>query len=215
LGTGSISIASTAYTLTLQPGEYYVYTNKDVKGVVLAVNWLSFTAQKNGAHSALLSWTTANENNNDHFEIERSSDGISFTKIGSIHAVVYATSKTYSFTDNLLLSGTNYYRIKQVDKDGNYQYSSIQKVSMADVVKRWNLYPNPAKNNTTLFALNNYNKAEISASDLNGKIVYHSIQNNIVAGQQITIPAQQLSKGVYIIRIVTDENVDMQKLIVE
>ena len=121
----------------------------------------------------------------------------------------------YAFTDNLPLNGINYYRIKQVDKDGTYQYSSVQKVSMADVVKHWNLYPNPAKNNTTLFALNSYDKAEITVSDLNGKIVYRTTLNNIVANQQISIPVQQLSKGIYVIKIATNQNIDTQKLVVE
>jgi hypothetical protein len=215
LGTGTLTIASTAYPVTLQPGEYYVYTNQDVKGEVLAVNWLSFSVQKQGAYAVLLNWSTQNEVNNDRFEIERSSDGISFTKTGSVKAMQTNGTKQYSFTDNLPLNGTNYYRIKQVDKDGSYQYSSIQKIDLAAIAKRWSLFPNPAKNNTTLFALNNYNKATIAVHDLNGKIVYQSTINKIVAGQQLTIPLQRLTKGVYVVKIITDDDVDTQKLVVQ
>lgn len=81
--------------------------------------------------------------------------------------------------------------------------------------KSWNIYPNPAKNSATLFALNNYSKAEIVVSDLNGKIVYRSAYNNIIAEQQFVIPVQQLNKGVYAIKIITDKNTDTQKMVVE
>lgn len=211
----SITVSSTSYSVTLNAGEYFVYTNKKIKDEVLAVSWLNFTAQKNAANSVLLSWSTKSEVNNDHYEVERSSNGASFAKIGSVAAVQSTGVQQYSFTDNLPLSGTNYYRLKQVDKDGAYQYSSIQKVNLLDAVKHWSLYPNPAKNNTILNALNNYSKAVISVSNLNGKIVYRSTLNNVVSGQQINIPLQQLSKGVYVIKIITAESTDTQKLVVE
>ena len=215
LTTKTINVSSTSYSVTLQPGEYYVYTNKNIKDVVLAVTWLSFTAQKNGAHSVLLNWSTQNEINNDHFEIERSNDGISFTKIGSANAATGNGNHQYLFTDNIPLNGYNYYRIKQVDKEGNYQYSSIQRISLSDIIKHWSLYPNPAKNAAALYALNNYSKAAISVSDLRGKIIYSTVINNITVNQQISIPVQQLSKGVYVIKIITNDGIDTQKLVVE
>ncbi|MEP6683537.1 MAG: alpha-amylase family glycosyl hydrolase [Parafilimonas sp.] len=215
LTNASITISSTAYSVTLQPGEYYVYTNKDVKGKVLAVNWLSFTAQKTGVHTVTLKWSTQSETNNDRFEVERSNDGVSFTKIASINASQTSGTQHYSFPDNNPLNGISYYRIKQVDKDGSYQYSSIQKINLADVVKRWNIYPNPAKNKATVYALSNYTRADISVADLRGKIVYHVSMNNVNANQQINIPVQQLAKGIYVIKISTEQNTDTQKLLVE
>lgn len=215
LTDGTITIGSTSYTVTLQPGEYYVYTNKDVKGTVLAVEWLNFSAQKNGAHSVLLNWSVQSSFNNDYYEIERSNDGVHFAKIGTVNAVNGANVKQYSFTDNLPLNGTNYYRIKQVDKDGSYQYSQTKKVSMSDVIRHWNIYPNPAKDKATLYSLNNYNKTDISVCNLNGKIVYHTTVSNVMANQSINIPVNNLSKGVYVIKIVTDKNTDTQKLVVE
>ncbi len=215
LTTKTITVASTSYSVTLKPGEYYVYTNKDVKSQVLAVTWLSFTAQKTGAHSVLLNWATENEVNNNNFEIERSNDGVSFIKIGSVIAAHTNNAQQYSFTDNDALSGISYYRIKEVDKDGSYQYSSVQKINFADAVKRWNVYPNPARNNTTVAALNNFAKADISVSDMNGKVIYRNSLHNVIINQQITIPLQQLSKGIYVIKIITEQNTDTQKLVVE
>jgi hypothetical protein len=215
LGTGSINISSASSVVTLQPGEYYVYTNKDVKEDVLAVDWLSFSAQKNGSHSVLLNWSTKSDASDDHYEAERSSDGVAFTRIANVHAATGSDVQRYSLTDNAALNGVNYYRIKQVNQDGSYQYSSIQKVDINAVVKHWNLYPNPAKNVAGLYALNNYDKAAVSVSDLTGKIVYRTTVNNVIAGQQVAIPVQQLSKGVYVIRIITETATDTQKLVVE
>ncbi len=215
LTNDSVTVNSTAYSITLNAGQYYVYTNKKIKNEVLAVSWLSFIAQKSGAHAVVLNWSAKGNINNDHYDVERSSDGIAFTKIGSVNAITSGDVQHYNFNDAMPLSGNNYYRLKQVDKDGTYQYSSIQKVNLEEAVKHWNLYPNPAKNNTTLFALNNYAKADVVVNDMNGKIVYRTTIANIVAGQQFIIPVQQLAKGLYIIRITTDQNTDMQKLIVE
>ncbi|MBV9961707.1 MAG: T9SS type A sorting domain-containing protein [Parafilimonas sp.] len=215
LGTGTITISSAGYTVTLQPGEYFVYTNKDVKSQVLAVNWLTFTAQKTGAHTVLLNWSTESRANSDHFEIERSSDGISFTKIASANTILSNGTQHYSYTDNSPLNSLSYYRIKQVDKDGSFQYSSIQKINLADVVHLWNVFPDPAKDKANVYALSNYAKADISIADLNGKIVYRYTAGNIIAGQPITIPVQQLSKGLYVIKIATEQNTYTQKLIVE
>ncbi len=215
LTTNTISITSTAYTITLQPGEYYVYTNKDLKNTVLAVNWLSFTAQKNDAHSVLLNWSAQGQANNDHYEVERSTNATSFIKIGSANALQSNVAQKYSFIDNQPSNGYNYYRIKQVDKDGSYQYSSVQRINLSDAAKHWNLYPNPGRNTTALYALNNYTKAEISVTNLSGKIVYSIIANNVVVNQQILIPLQQLSRGIYVVKIVTEHGIETQKLIVE
>ncbi len=215
LTSDSITVNSTAYSITLNAGQYFVYTNKKIKDEVLAVSWLSFIAQKSGTHTVMLNWSAKGSINNDHYDIERSSDGVSFTKIGSVKAVQSEDVAHYNFNDAMALSGNNYYRLKQVDKDGTYEYSSIQKVNLDEAAKHWNLYPNPAKNNTTLFALNNYTKAAIVISDMNGRIVYRTTVINVVAGQQFNIPVQQLSKGLYVIKITTDQNTDMQKLVVE
>jgi hypothetical protein len=215
LGTNTLTLASTSFLATLQPGEYYVYTNKDVKALVLPVNWLSFSVQRAGAHSVLLSWSTENEVNNDHYVIERSSDGVSFISIGTVPVSKNISGiQKYSFTDALALNDVNYYRIKQVDRDGNFHYSSVERISLTDIIKHWNIYPNPAKNITGLYALDNFSKAEIVLSDLSGKIIYHTTMTNVAANQQIQIPLQ-VSKGVYVLKITTEKGTDTEKLVVQ
>ena len=129
LTNDSVTVNSTAYSITLNAGQYYVYTNKKIKNEVLACKLkLSFIAQKKRcAYSCTLNWSAKGNINNDHYDIERSSDGISFTKIGSVNAIASGDVQQYNFNDVMPLPGNNYYRLKQVDKDGSSQYSSIQK----------------------------------------------------------------------------------------
>ena len=95
----------------------------------LPVNWVSFTAQKTGASSALLKWSTANEFNNRQFEIERSSDGTTFTRIGTVPSGINKGQvQEYSFADNRVPKGVNYFRIRQVDNDGKFTYSKQVKL---------------------------------------------------------------------------------------
>jgi len=126
------TITGTAQTVTLKPGEYYVFTNKNLRDLALPVSWLSFTAEKATGETVLLKWSTSREINNSFYSIERSTDGVHFTSIGQVPAgKASAATQQYRFTDVTPASGENYYRIKQVDKDGVFDYSSVRKISFA------------------------------------------------------------------------------------
>lgn len=89
------------------------------------VELASFSAnfKNNGVE---LSWTTASETNIFGFDVERSSDQINFDRIGFVRGhQTAAISRQYSFIDNKITSGNYYYRLKQIDNDGSFQYSEI------------------------------------------------------------------------------------------
>ncbi len=93
---------------------------------VLPIELLYFTGEKKSCNNNLLIWATATETNNDHFEIERSSDAINFTKIKEIPGSINSLeTKKYVYVDLNPESGVNYYRLKQVDLDGTYKYAPI------------------------------------------------------------------------------------------
>ncbi len=211
------NVASTNLFITLKPGEYYVFTNKNVRqSVLLPVSWLSFTAQKATNNSVQLNWSTANEINNNHFEVQRSVNGISFTTITSIAAANNGNNvQRYQYTDILPLKGINYYRIKQVDNDGRYSYSAVEKINMDAVAKLLKLYPNPAVNETAIYTLAELNQFVYTITDLSGKLLYHSNTTNVSANQRIEIPVQNLTKGVYMLKINSDKGADVEKLIIE
>lgn len=95
---------------------------------VLPVELLSFNAKKRN-NSVELDWTTASENNNDYFEIQRSKDGMAFETIDIVYGNGTSTvMNQYSYTDVTSLSGTSFYRLKQVDFDG--QNETFQPVSI-------------------------------------------------------------------------------------
>lgn len=75
---------------------------------------------------SILKWTTFSENNNDYFTVERSIDSENWTQLGNVEGAGYSTSGIdYTYYDNHPLTGVNYYRLKQTDFDGKYQYFNI------------------------------------------------------------------------------------------
>lgn len=107
----------------------------------LPVQFLSFTATP-GKNNLRLDWKTSPEQNAEKFIVERSSDGILFTPIGSI-AAKKGTANACTFPDNDPLPGKSYYRIRQLDKDQKSKYSTVIACSFKNTAQ--NIYPNPAK----------------------------------------------------------------------
>jgi hypothetical protein len=139
-----------------------------------------------------ISWLTFTEVNNQYFEIERSDDGIHFRSIGTIDAGVNSTSiKEYSYYDKSPFLGINYYRIKQIDIDGNHSYSGIEASvysSRCDI----EIYPNPASEYLTITSdLNSFN-----ILNSNGIIVKEVIKSGLTEVIDIT----QLATGLYSIQ---------------
>lgn len=113
--------------------------------VATPVILLSFNAEKNNAE-AHLNWSTAKEENNKGFELQRSSNGSDWVKIGFMNSLATdGNSKsilTYKFVDVVPGPGLNLYRLKQEDNDGSYNYSAVSTVnfSAGDAIT---IYPNP------------------------------------------------------------------------
>jgi predicted lipoprotein with Yx(FWY)xxD motif len=93
----------------------------------------------------LLYWTTATEQNNLGFNVERSADGINFNTIGFTEGRGNSSVwQSYSFTDKLPLNHKNYYRLKQMDRDGKFTYSAIILLQAAARSTAVSMFPNPA-----------------------------------------------------------------------
>jgi len=182
----------------------------------LPVTWLSFTAQKINASSILVKWSTANEQNNKYYEVQRSSDGINFSSIFQLNAGNDSKSTAeYSYTDFKAINGINYYRIKQTDADGKSSYSAIAKVILEDNVLSWNIQPNPAKTAAAFYARKNMTNVSINVYNVSGKNVYTIQRSAINAGEQIIIPVSNFSKGIYFVKVKSNEETRTEKLMVE
>lgn len=181
----------------------------------LPVSWLNFTATRNNK-AVMVQWSTAAEINNRHFEIQRSSDGINFLSIGQVNAGGAPSGvQQYLFNDMQPFSGTNYYRLKQVDKDGKFAYSSVATVQMPSNKTMYTLSPNPASSQVRLQFHSKMEQASVRIIDLNGKTVYQLNKTLINAGEILQLPLQGFARGYYLVAIETATDRFREKLIVQ
>jgi hypothetical protein len=169
---------------------------------------LSFTANRD-ANGVLLQWVTANETNNSHFEVERSSDGIQYIAIGT----VFTGNQPYRFEDIAPAAGTNYYRIKQIDEDNNSRYSGVATVDIDNVVTTI-VYPNPAKNIVNIQFKANAAHVAVLIMDAAGRITYTTTVSAITAGGVVQVPVSGFAAGVYVIKVKWDTGAFAQQLMV-
>ncbi len=172
---------------------------------ILPVTFVSFSAVLNNGN-ALLSWSTANEINNKGFNVERSNDGSHFNSIGFVDARYGHSILDYSFTDNNIINGSDYYRLKQIDVDGNYMYSRTIKLDLSKFA--WSINGNPVINNNSNIQLKLDHAATVSVQiiSLNGSILQTIHKGTINAGNY-TIPLRlnNVSAGIYIIKLMVDK----------
>jgi len=170
--------------------------------VPLPVTFLVFdAAQKEQA--VQLNWSTGSEQNNSHFLIERSADGRFYETIGSVTGQGESTSRfDYSFSDELPLKGTSYYRLKQIDFNGEYAYSSVQSVNYTAPFGNLQLYPQPAKDVVTLTFDNDGTPWNALVVDSKGRTVQS--YNNVTASS-LEVRRGALPSGLYFV-ILTDAN---------
>ena len=164
---------------------------------VLPVTITGFTAQKNN-ESVLLKWYATFETNFKKYEIERSTDGIGFYKIGEVAGRNLAN---YSFTDNSL-PNTNivYYRLKMIDIDGKFSNSKTIAVRIADNFSNALVYPNPTKEKLVVKLQQALTEnSSLLIADLSGRII---MKQQVAGGQKnIDLNVRQLPAGRYFIKI--------------
>ena len=191
-----------------------IYTNTEMTTVVaetFPLKLLTFTARKQDK-SNLLNWTTANEINVDHFDIERSGNSREFSKIGSVKAGI----NNYSYTDNNPTTTPNpiaigtkpqtiFYRLKMIDKDGQFTYSPVRKLNNSETFSV-SIYPNPAKDNLQI-QIDSYKKTamQLQVLSMDGKVI---LSNSVTVAegsilQSINITA--LVNGSYFLKAITTD----------
>ena len=182
-----------------------VYSNIATYTTPLPVELTSFSADAvNG--KVMLSWVTATEINNSGFSIEKSSDNKKFEEISFIKGKGSTAEKSYySYVDKSALSGKYYYRLKQIDLNGTYQYSKSVEIDLG-LPKVYSLeqnYPNPFNPSTKLrFALPASAKVIIKIYNTLGQEVANILHNELNAGvHEIEFNGSNLSSGVYFYRL--------------
>jgi hypothetical protein len=134
----------------------------------LPVELIDFYASKTENRTVMTNWLTGSELNSDYFEIERSADGYNFESIGEIKAAGNSSSLlTYQFEDKNPLNGVAYYRLKQVDFDGTFEYSDIKSIEIEG--NNALIYPNPVSDWAKI-AVNNEN-VTVSIVSSTGQVI--------------------------------------------
>ncbi|MEY4927602.1 MAG: hypothetical protein RI894_2038 [Bacteroidota bacterium] len=179
----------------------------------LPVEWLSFTLQANNAPTAVnLFWTTASERNCAYFEIARSRDGLSFETIGKITANGTTTNiSNYKAIDNEPLTGLSYYRIKQIDQDGQFSYSNVESAFFRPVYDYFSINPNLIAKGEPIDIQAEKSGYTATANDLWGRELFHQPLNY---GKN-TIPLTNLAAGTYFVRISNGKESCLKKIVVE
>lgn len=163
------------------------------------VHLLHFTARKAALGKVKLSWATAQETNSDVFEIERSADGKTYSKIAEVNAGGNTQRVlNYAIVDELPLQ-VNYYRLKQVDIDGSAHYSSVVRVVVEEAGSAvLNMYPIPAIDYINIEHPGTV--TQLNIWDAEGKRVWSQLG---VPGVN-TINVTNLKSGVYIVECIDD-----------
>jgi len=208
---------NTTYYFRVDAANYLVgYTFPSLTtSATLPVSLVSFKATPYGKE-VKLEWITATEQNNDRFDIERSTNGTSWMKIASVKGSGNSTqSRSYEAFDNNPHLGLNYYRIKQYNLDGSYTISSVRSLRIGEDATL-KVSPNPSHGNIS-FSLPNYaGKVTVTLTNLAGKQVHQETIELTQSSANYKLNLQkQPAPGLYILRIAGEGISASTKVIVE
>lgn len=188
----------------------------------LPVELILFAGKDEGGQIRL-DWSTATETNNDYFDVQHSTDGANFQTIGQVAgAGTSATQNNYYFVHHNPASGINYYRLKQVDFDGNFEFHYVIAVHSESIAlsnnQEFSIYPNPYSTGDLTIELDNM--------EPNSSFTLYvvSITGNVIYQNNLTVPENQkfvnldqlneLAKGIYLVNIRQNTNLTTKRLIV-
>ncbi len=149
-------------------------------------------------------WVTAGEINVDKYEVEKSQDGVTYSKAGTVAAGNSSRSLNYSWADTKPIAGYNYYRLKMIDKNGEFTFSTVVKVNFGTRTGVVKVSPNPVIGHVLGLQLQNLTAGiyEIRLLDTRGRQVFSSSIDNRTAlqGKEIQLP-QSINTGIYSLQV--------------
>ena len=174
----------------------------------LPVTLTRFDASRMTKSSINLVWATANELNNDHFDVQRSATGDAFETIGSVKGQGNSiTAHDYAFVDSRPLAGLSYYRLRQVDADGSSDFSPVATVQSAASLKAI-AFPNPTTGTITLPALDGPIQYRI----------YNNVGQTLLSGQAIgneQFDITKIPRGTFFLELTSQSGRTTQRLMRE
>ncbi len=184
--------------------------NGGVGGIYpLPLHLISFDAVKQPAR-VLLQWRTDNETDMKGFNVERSADGIHYSTIGYCVASNGAGINNYSYPDISPNDGINYYRLAIQQKDGTQQYSVVRQIIFSSSSSSISIYPNPVSEGK-LFVVTGSDSRSATLYDATGSQVKYFV----LQGRNNVLNLQGLSKGIYQLKLQTDQSVSTKKILLQ
>ncbi|VXD13754.1 T9SS type A sorting domain-containing protein [Marinoscillum sp. 108] len=185
----------------------------------LPVTLLSFSGAYEDS-AVVLSWSTASETNNDFFQIERSEDGAEFDIVARVSG--HGNSKSlieYEYRDEHVSATAYYYRLLQVDFDGEYEYFPAIAVAAAAIPgERFSVFPNPITRGDLTIVCPEISQNEVPKVylyDANGSVVLHKSLDAEGSRMVLAQADESLIPGVYLLRLVTDSQAYTRRLVVK
>jgi len=178
----------------------------------LPVELTSFDGKETGKTNTL-TWQTASELNNSHFEVERSLDGNNFRQIGNVHGNGTSVYKIdYQFEDHNPVA-QSYYRLKQVDYDGKFEYSDIISINSrnhkSDITS---IFPNPISDILNVsYSSETIEELTFKVVDLTGRVLFSKINLMENGNNVLELDCKTLPKGSYFL-ILQSDSVNQSKL---
>jgi len=189
-------VASYSSTTT----DHYPIQTRYFFNTTLSVNWGYFTPSLNG-NVVTLKWETKSETDNSHFVVERSLDGKNFSTVAEQQSKG-PQGAVYQDIDQNPAQGLNYYRIKQVDRDGKSSYSEVKSVRfLGNNQATFFVYPNPVKNNITLNYSSNSKQLQLLVSGIDGRVKLRTTGSINDLNNQLNQTVKDFARGVYIVQI--------------
>ncbi len=173
----------------------------------LPIELLSFSGSNNNGFN-LIKWTTASESNNDYFTIERSIDGINWQEITKIKAAGNSSNYNhYQYEDYSFISNEiNYYRLKQTDFSGDFEYSNIISIESSENIETYlsDIHPNPTNENIYFNVFTSQSDiANIELIDFMGNSIIKEEQHIHSGKNDLKTDMSNLKNGIYILKITT------------
>lgn len=202
------------------PNDLYIYIDQILVTVyftggscILPISLADFEAHRADDNSVAVNWVTTSETNNDYFSIERSSDGVNFSGISTISGNGSSSNfNSYNYNDDQPLASVSYYRLMQVDQDGQFSYSETVAVDGIEDSFGFDLWPNPASSQVTLAAKTE--DATVQIMDLTGKVVLEKHLGKL-SDSNNTIDVTGFGRGMYILAIRDGISKKSRKLILK
>jgi glucose/arabinose dehydrogenase len=205
------------YVVTFSPDRIYTFTP------TIPVELTYFTAVVNKGGKVVLNWSTATELNNHMFEIERafsSTKSLSkdWMRIGFVEGYGTITEpQEYSYVDSTVITGTYFYRLKQIDFNGQYDYSDVIEVEVNGPLtfSLQQNYPNPFNPSTLIkYSVTENGLVKLSVYNLIGEEISILVNKEVDAGfYEVSFDADNLPSGTYFYRLQAGNTVQLKKMI--